>query len=146
MGRLLHYHNYHQLQWGHIKSISFNMRNVPSDMCTQWTLKSACASAQSFQSLPCPPQEILYPSLSKMCTVKILIRLRECAGWSKFESTLSPDAGRYFFDVITPIKVNAIGYKEHIKERKSQSYMSYKLWTIFSYHSAFPASILVKSI
>ena len=45
--------------------------------------ESACTSAQSYQSFRCPHEEILHPKLSKMHPVKILIRLRECAGWSK---------------------------------------------------------------
>ena len=41
-----------------------------------------CASVQSYQSL-LSTRWILYPLLSEMCTVKILIRLRVCAGWSE---------------------------------------------------------------
>ena len=41
--------------------------------------KLACASAQSDQSLRCPHDESLYPWLSKMHPVKIVIRLRKCA-------------------------------------------------------------------
>ena len=58
--------------------------NIPSgDMCVQRRLRSACASAQSDQSLCCPHEETLHPWLIKMRPVKILIRLRECAGWSE---------------------------------------------------------------
>ena len=46
-------------------------------------LKSACTSAQSDQSLRCPHEDTLHPCLSKMWPVKILIRLRECPGWSE---------------------------------------------------------------
>ena len=49
--------------------------NVPSNMCAQRRLKSACASAQSDQSLRCPHEETLYPWLSKLRPLKILIRL-----------------------------------------------------------------------
>ena len=56
--------------------------NVCSDICAQ-RLKSDRRSAQSDQSLSCPHEETLNPCLSKMRRVKILIRLRECAGWSE---------------------------------------------------------------
>ena len=62
-------------------------KNVPSDICTQRKLKSACASVQSDQSLCCPRKETLPSWLSKMRPVKILIRLCECGGCS--ESSLS---------------------------------------------------------
>ena len=64
-------------------------------MCAQRSLKSVHASTQSDYSLPCPHEETLHPSLSRMCPVKILIRLRECAGWS--ESSLGAHIRRYFF-------------------------------------------------
>ena len=57
--------------------------NVPSYMCAQRRLKSACASAQSDLSLPYPHGQILHLCLSKMCQMKSLIRLFECAGWSE---------------------------------------------------------------
>ena len=41
-------------------------------MCAQWRLKSACAFAQSDQSLRCPHDETLHPWLSKMRKGKIL--------------------------------------------------------------------------
>ena len=40
--------------------------NVPSDMCAQRRLKSACASAQTDQSLRCPQEECLHPGLLKI--------------------------------------------------------------------------------
>ena len=52
--------------------------NVPYDMCAQRRLKSACAFAQSDQSLRCSHEETLYPWLSKICSRKILIRFSEC--------------------------------------------------------------------
>ena len=56
---------------------------VPSDMCAQRRLKSACASAQSDQSLRCPREENLYIlGFPKCAPVKIQISLRECGGWS----------------------------------------------------------------
>ena len=60
---------------------------VPSDMCTQRRLRSACAFSQSDQSLHCPHEETLHPWQSKMCLVKILIRLCKFAGW--LEGTFS---------------------------------------------------------
>ena len=69
--------------------------NVPSDMCDQRRLKSACASVYTYQSFRCPHEEILRPRLSKMRLGKILIRLCECAGWS--ESLLGADVRRYVF-------------------------------------------------
>ena len=69
--------------------------NRPSDMCAQRRLKSACASAQSDQSLRYPHEDTLYPWLSKMYPVKILIRLRECAVWS--ESSLGAHEWSYVF-------------------------------------------------
>ena len=50
--------------------------NLPSYMCAQQRLKSACASAQSDQCLRCPHEEALHPWLSEMRPVKILIRPR----------------------------------------------------------------------
>ena len=50
---------------------------------------------QSDQSLRCPQEEILHTWLSKMRAVKILIRLRESAGWS--ESSLGAHVQRYVF-------------------------------------------------
>ena len=43
----------------------------------------------------CPHEETLHPWLSKMRPVKILIRLRECAGWSEF--LLGRHIRMYFF-------------------------------------------------
>ena len=69
--------------------------SVSFDMCAQRWLKSACASAQSDKSLRCMHEETLYRLLSKMRPAKILIRLRECAGWS--ESSLGAYVLRYIF-------------------------------------------------
>ena len=51
-------------------------------MCAQW-LKSDCESGQSDQRLCYLHEETLHPWLSKTGPVKILIRQRECAGWSE---------------------------------------------------------------
>ena len=69
--------------------------NVPSDMCAQQRLRSACASAQSDQSLRCPHEETSCPWRSKMRPVKTLIRQREWAGCSK--SSLVAHVRRYVF-------------------------------------------------
>ena len=52
-------------------------------MCAKCRLKSACASAQPDLSPRCPHAESLHPCLSTMRPVKILISLRERAGWSE---------------------------------------------------------------
>ena len=61
-------------------SVHNTSENVPSDICTQRRLKSVCASAPSTQRIRRPHWKKLYPWLSRMRPVKILIRLRECAG------------------------------------------------------------------
>ena len=58
-------------------------------------LKSVFASAQSDQRLRFLHKETLHPWLSKMHPGKILIRLRECAGWS--ESSLGALVWSYVF-------------------------------------------------
>ena len=79
-----------------------NWENVPSDMCAQRRLRSACASVQSDQSLFCPYEKTLRTWLSKMRPVKIPIRLRESADWSEpslgvhVRSTFSAVAGQIF--------------------------------------------------
>ena len=67
--------------------------NIPSEMCVHWKLKSVCASTESTLSLRFPQEETLYPWLSKMRTVKILIRID--TGWS--ESSLGAHIQRYVF-------------------------------------------------
>ena len=66
-----------------IQLMSHNGRKRTSDMFAQRSLKSACASAQSDQSLHCPHEENLHPWLSRLRQGKILISLRESAGWSE---------------------------------------------------------------
>ena len=70
-----------------------NWKNIPSAMCAQWRLKPSCTSAHTGKSLCGPHQETLHPKRSKMCPVKILIGLRECAVWS--ESSLGAHVRRY---------------------------------------------------
>ena len=69
--------------------------NVPSDMSAQGRLKSACASPQMDQSIGYLHEETLNPWLSKMCPVKIQIRVREYAVWS--ESSLGAQVWCYIF-------------------------------------------------
>ena len=64
-------------------------------MYAQWRLKSACASMQSDQSSLYARRNFISVSIHIMCPVKILIRLRECAGWS--ESLLGTHIQRYIF-------------------------------------------------
>ena len=71
---------------------------------------SACASAQSNQSLRRADKEILFPWLSKMRIMQVLIRLRKYAGWS--ESKLCAHIRRNVFwrcDTYT----YKVTYREH---------------------------------
>ena len=71
-------------------------------MCAQRRLKPVCAFSQYDHNLRCPYEETLRPWLSKMRPLKILIRLRECAGWSEsswahmYEGTFSDDMAHFF--------------------------------------------------
>ena len=56
------------------------LENIPSDMCAQGRLRSDCTFAQSDLSLYWAHEETMHPLLSNMSPVKILIRLRKCAG------------------------------------------------------------------
>ena len=53
-------------------------------MYAQRRLKSACASAQTDQSLRSPDEESLQPWLFQMRPIKILIKVLECSGLSGF--------------------------------------------------------------
>ena len=81
---------------------------VPSNMWAKQRLKSECAFAQSDQSLRCLHEETLHPCPSKMRSVKILIRLCECAGWS--ESSLGAQVRRYVFRAMWLQKMILIPY------------------------------------
>ena len=48
-------------------------------MCARRRLKSACESAQSYQTFRCQQEEALHNWLSKLPAVKILIKLSQCA-------------------------------------------------------------------
>ena len=57
--------------------------NVPFDVCTQRRLTSACASAQSDQSIRCPHEETLQPSAdsdqtARMCRLIWIFAGRTC--------------------------------------------------------------------
>ena len=54
-----------------------------NDLCAQWRLRSAWASAQSDQNICCPHEETLGPCLSLERTAKALIRLGGCPVWSE---------------------------------------------------------------
>ena len=63
--------------------LSRDMTKQTKWVCAQRRLRSACASAQSDQSLCCPHEESLGPWLSIERTAKTLIRLGGCPGWSE---------------------------------------------------------------
>ena len=65
------------------------LENVQSDVCPMKT------HPRSLIRVGCLPEETLQPWLPKMRQVKILIRLRECAGWS--ESSLIAHVRMYVF-------------------------------------------------
>ena len=52
---------------GTFNALNRNVQNVPSHMCAQRRLRSACASTQADQSLHCPLKVLLHPWLLK-CT------------------------------------------------------------------------------
>ena len=65
--------------------------------CSFWRAtkeRSTCTSVQSDQS-HCPHEKTLHLWLFKKCSVKILIRLHECAGWS--ESLMGAYVWMYIF-------------------------------------------------
>ena len=68
--------------------------NVPTVICAHWRLiKFSCKFAQSVQTVRCPYAETLHHWPSIMRSVKILISLRGCTGWSK--SSLGAHIRRY---------------------------------------------------
>ena len=66
-------------------------------LCARRRFRSAWASAQFDQSLRCPHEESLGPSLPIKRTAKILIRLGECPGWSK--SSLGAQSFCWFYHI-----------------------------------------------
>ena len=76
-------------------NLAATWENVSSYIYSQRRLKSASKFTQSDQCLCCLHAETLHPWLLKIRPVKILIRLRECAGWS--ESSLGAHVRRYVF-------------------------------------------------
>ena len=69
-------------------------QNQQNGLCVQRRLRSAWASAQFDQSLPCPHEESLAPKLPTKYTAKTLIRLGRCSGWS--ESSLGTQSFCWF--------------------------------------------------
>ena len=63
--------------------MSRDMTKSTKWLCALRRLRSAWASTQSDQSLRCPHEESLGPSLPNECTAKTLIRLGRCPGWSE---------------------------------------------------------------
>ena len=71
------------LKWFQYENWATAWQNKQNDLCAQRRLRSACASAQSDQSQPCPPEATLGPKLPIERTAKTLIRLGGCPGWSE---------------------------------------------------------------
>ena len=65
------------LKWFQYENWATAWQNQQNDLCTQRRLRSAWLSAQSDQSLRCPPEAKLGP------TAKTLIRLGGCPCWSE---------------------------------------------------------------
>ena len=66
------------------KHLSHLVTKLTKWLCAQQRLRSAWASAQSDQSLHCPQEESLGPSLPIGRTAKTLIRLGGCVGFVGF--------------------------------------------------------------
>ena len=71
--------------------------NVAFDTRAQRWLWSDCAYAQSDQNHRCSDEETLHPWLYQKHPAMIMIKLRECAGWS--ESSLDAHIPWYVFYV-----------------------------------------------
>ena len=103
----LHSHHSPKYQNNYEKSyligMSRDMTKPTKWVCAQRRLRSAWASAQSDQSLRCPQTlwETLSPSLPFERTVKTLIRLGGCPGWS--ESSLGAHSLCWFCHVVARI-------------------------------------------
>ena len=65
-----------------LRSIPATLENMPSDIRARRRLRSACASAQSHQSTLSIRRNLASMAI-RNAPVKILIRLRESAGWSE---------------------------------------------------------------
>ena len=80
-----------------IRDLAVRMKK-PLVLCypvgAQWRLRSAWASAQSDQRLRCPHEETFGPLLPSGRTVKTLIRMCGCPGWS--ESSLGAQSLCWF--------------------------------------------------
>ena len=80
--------------FGQLQKWATSWQNQQNDMCAQQRLRSAWASAQSDQSLPCALSGELRTQGFFMWTAKTLIRLGGCPGWS--ESLLGAQSFRWF--------------------------------------------------
>ena len=67
----------------HVTMWGTSWQNQQNGLCAQRRLGSAWASTQSDQSFHCPHKESLTPQLPIERTVKTLIRLGGCPGWSE---------------------------------------------------------------
>ena len=83
------------------QQVSRDMTKPTKWLCTQWRLRSAWASAQSYQTLRCPHEESLDLYLPIKRTAKSLIRLGRCPGWS--ESSLGTHSFCWFCHVAAHI-------------------------------------------
>ena len=104
------------LKWN--RAMNANSREVQGEStylltCAFKKLKSACASTQLGQNLRTPHEKNLHPWLSKLRQVKILIRLRECAGWS--ESSLGAHFGSRDFWHCTSSDVDIACSEQHFR-------------------------------
>ena len=100
--------------------------NVPSDMCALRRLNSACACAQSDQSLHFLHEGALFPWLSKKHPEKIMIRQDDYAGWS--ETLICAYFRRYCFVVVWLIlrKMTKYCLCWSIRTRPTESFLA--LW------------------
>ena len=80
------------LKWFQYKNWAAAWQNQQNDMCVQRRLRTAWASAQSDQSMHCPPEAKLVPKLPIERTAKTLIRLggrRLWSDWADAQADLS---------------------------------------------------------
>ena len=91
-------------------------------VCAQRRLRSAWASAQSDQNLRCPQEESFGPYLPIKRTVKTLIRLGGCPGWS--ESSLGAQSLCWFCHEVAHIRyqrlICSFGQYCHFWQRKKK--------------------------
>ena len=88
--------------------------SVSSDMSAQLRLKPPCTCTQSDQSLRYLYEETSHLWLSKMCPVKILIRLRKCEVWS--ESSLGHMSEGHFLMLLSAYLGHIITWRNSCDE------------------------------